>query len=166
MKKKPLDNDQLYAQLNERSRKYSAQLWQLPFAYVGILALGVQHIDKLTGCLRACTFLFLGIFSIGIFVHVGSINYYELRSVRGMQKLEEETDLSSGGSVWYLSFVQYVRVMLALASLVFFWNSVSWGSEYLQALVMIIVIPLLVFLWYKSYERERILRNEIRNHPE
>ena len=37
-----LARDKQYDQLNQRSRWYSSQMWYVPFAFVGIIALGID----------------------------------------------------------------------------------------------------------------------------
>jgi hypothetical protein len=108
-----------YDQLNQRSRWYSSQLWYVPFAYIGLVGLGLEKIDKLQPPLDSLAYLTLALFSVGVFVHIKSLKYYERRAVESLRELESGTTKSSGGSQWYLGFHFYMQVMLCLASYIF-----------------------------------------------
>ena len=112
-----------YEQLNQRSRWYASQLWYVPFAYLGLIGVGLEKILTLPQPLKSIALVFLGIFSIAVFAHVSSVKHYERLAVRQMRELEkdqsEEKAISQGGSCWYLSFAWYVRLMLVILTYVF-----------------------------------------------
>jgi len=115
--KRILDVDKQYEQLDERSRMYSPQLWYVPFAFVGMFALGI---DKLTALkeepLRAFAFIFLCLFSLAVYIHVTSLKFYERRCVLAMQRLEQPV-VSGAGEPWYLSFDTYSEFILIVGAL-------------------------------------------------
>ena len=118
-------------ELNRRSRWYSSQLWYVPFAYLGIVGLGVEKVSCLDHPLKNIAHAMLALFSLAVFVHICSLKYYERRVVKRMQDLEDPV-VSGGGSPWYMSFTFYLKVMLAGGSYGFawfIWNETEFGNS-------------------------------------
>ena len=154
-----------YEQLNLRSRWYSSQLWYIPFAYVGIVGIGLGKILTLPYPLNSLGLILLGIFSISVFVHVSAIKFYERRAVRSMQEMEDKL-ISGGGSPWYLSFAWYIKLMICLASYFFIAYGVHLVRITQTARCVILLIILLalsilyIFIVWKDHVRNRdLLRN-------
>jgi hypothetical protein len=77
-------------QLNERSRWYSSQAWQIPFAFLSLVVIAVETtMDKsrITG-----GSVFLVLFFIGLFViwHMISVAKGAERAVVSLKKIERE----------------------------------------------------------------------------
>ena len=104
-----------YEQLNERARWYSSQLWYIPFAYVGLVGMGIDKIFSLTIPFKGIALIFLGIFSLSVYVHVSALKYYERRAVRSMQQMETKP-ASGGASPWYVNFTWYTKLMILVAT--------------------------------------------------
>jgi len=115
-----LDRDKQYEQLNQRTRWYTSQVWYVPFAFIGILVVGIERINTLSGSLRSFAFLMLSFFSLSVFVHISSLKFYERKSILAMQQLEDPV-ISQGGSPWYLSFTTYMKLILAFCAVGFMW---------------------------------------------
>jgi hypothetical protein len=108
-----------YEQLNGRVRWYASQLWYIPFAYVGLLGIGINNISKLSYPLANIGYALLGLFSLAVFVHISSLKYYERRAVRSLQRMEKEIEHdpeSGGASKWYISFAFYIKAMILAAT--------------------------------------------------
>lgn len=156
-----------YEQLNQRSRLYSSQLWYIPFAYLGIVGIGLEKILQLSYPLNSLGLALFSIFSISVFVHVSSIKFYERRTVRSMQEIEDKP-ISGGGRPWYLSFDWYIRVMIGFASYFFFTHSVILMKETLtaQGVILGIIYSLLTILYIvivrQNHIRSRDLLKSIR----
>ena len=157
----------LYEQLNQRARLYSSQLWYVPFAYIGLVGIGMDKIPGWCQPLKSFGLIFMGIFSIAAFVHVSSIKHLERRAVKKMRELEGDSPASFGGSPWYLSFAWYFRLILILLS----YSFVAYGISllvilFLQSLwfwlPMIALSILYGFLIYKTYSLNKPLVKEIR----
>jgi hypothetical protein len=159
-----------YEQLNRRARLYSSQLWYVPFAYLGIIAVTLDKIPNLPQDLpnlRGFVLVFMGIFSIAVFVHISSIKYLERRAVKEMRKLEENDIISSGGGKWYLSFAWYIRLLLFVASYYFIAYGImqilsKYSSQYCW--VWIAIMTLTIFysiLIYKNHSLNKPLKDEI-----
>lgn len=159
-----------YEQLNQRSRWYSSQLWYIPFAYVGIVGIGLEKMLKLPYPLNSLGLILLGIFSISVFVHVSTIKFYERRAVRSMQNMEKEEEgksISGGGSPWYLSFAWYIKLMICIASYIF----IAYGiflvkmRQCERRLILVIILLDLtifyIFIVWKDHVRNRDLRKKI-----
>jgi len=156
-----LDKDRQYDQLNQRSRWYSAQLWYVPFAFVGIIALGIDKASAVPEPMKTFVFLILSFFSLAAFVHVKALKYYERRSVRAMQQLESPV-VSGGGSPWYMSFVLYIKIMLAIAVLGFFWGGTSSWPLWVRIIFAFCFALVLVAVWFSDQKRNDALLRDIR----
>jgi len=156
-----------YEQLNQRSRWYSSQLWYIPFAYLGIVGIGLEKILKLSYPLNSLGLVLFSIFSISVFVHVSSIKFYERRTVRSMQEIEDKP-ISGGGRPWYISFDWYIRLMIGFASYFFFAHSVLLMKKTLiaQGVILGIIYSLLTILYIvivrQNHIRSRDLLRSIR----
>ena len=159
-----------WEELNQRSRWYTAQLWYVPFAYVGIVGFAFDKIVNLPYPLNSFGLFLLGIFSIAVFVHVLALKFYERRAVSSMQEqeLEGSRTISGGGSQWYLSFTWYIKVMICFASYLF----TGWGlwlveatTTWQKALLWIPLLPLTILycvIFWQDHVRNRKLVEEIR----
>lgn len=156
-----------YEQLNQRSRSYAAQLWYVPFAYIGLVGLGLEKILNWCQPLKSFGLILMGIFSIAVFVHVSSIKYLERRAVKSMRELEENGPISTGGSRWYLSFAWYIRLILILLT----YSFIAYGISLLTIapfspffLIPMIALTILYgILIYKNHSKNKPLVNEIRD---
>ena len=160
-----LDSNKQYAELNQRTRWYTSQLWYVPFAFIGILALGIDKINSLVEPLRSFAFLMLSFFSLAVYVHVTSLKFYERRNILAMQQLEDPV-ISGGVSPWYLSFITYMKLILAFCFVAFPW---IWPIEFcliLRVGITGIFISLIVILWLCDRKRNKPILNAIRaNEP-
>lgn len=156
-----------YEQLNQRSRWYSSQLWYIPFAYLGIVGIGLEKILKLSYPLNSLGLVLFSIFSMSVFVHVSSIKFYERRTIRSMQEIEDKP-ISGGGRPWYLSFDWHIRLMIGFASYFFFAHSVFLMKKTLtaQGVILGIIYSLLTILYIvivrQNHIRSRDLLKSIR----
>ncbi|MBA7676827.1 hypothetical protein ES703_85072 [subsurface metagenome] len=156
-----LDKDKQYDQLNQRSRWYTKQIWHVPFAFIAIISLGIGKIDDIPERLKTVALLILSLFSLAAFVNVTALKYYERRAVRGMQQLEDPV-VSGGGSVWYMSFVLYIKIMLVIAAIGFLWvateNLVCW----LRFVLLICYASVVVKMWIFDWKRSKLFLKDIR----
>jgi hypothetical protein len=114
---------EILSQLNERSRFYTRHIWQVPFAYVAVIAWSIEKIPSVMKPYRGPLMIALSIFSLSVFVFVLHMKYYERRSVKALQDFEKEKGISEqawGASPWYMSFTWYIRLMLLIAIVSFF----------------------------------------------
>jgi len=75
-------------ELNNRARWYSSQLWQLPFAFLGITGLSLAtFIDKKPLFLALALFV-CSIFGLCICIHIMGILDGEKRAVNDLQDIE------------------------------------------------------------------------------
>lgn len=150
-----------YEQLNERSRWYSSQLWYIPFAYVGIVGLGIEKIQSLPHPLDTLAYLMLSIFSFAVYVHVVSLKFYERRAVRAIQAMENPV-VSGGGSPWHMSFASYMKIMLIIGSYAFLWTAAK--DQWLSVKIIGIIILTIGFLtvWIGDRRRTKSVLDDIR----
>ena len=156
-----------YQQLSERSGRYSSQLWQVPFAYIGLVGIGIDKILKLASPMKSIALFILGMFSLSVLVHITSIKYYERRTVRNMQEIENKP-ISSGGSPWHLSYIEYTKLMILFVTYSFFGYSIltldlapNWLPIVFTA-VFIILTALVLLIYRADYKRTKALLKAIR----
>ncbi|MFH1091602.1 MAG: hypothetical protein V1742_08530 [Pseudomonadota bacterium] len=161
----PLDINKQWEQLNQRTRWYTSQLWYVPFAFIGILALGIEKINSLSEPIRSFVFLMLSFYALSIYVHVSSLKFYERQNVLAMQKLENHV-ISRGGSPWYLSFTTYLKLFLAFCTVAFIYMwSINFPKILRVALIVISIVPI-VLLWLQDKKRNKPIIGEIRANQE
>ena len=156
-----LDKDKQYDQLNQRARWYSAQMWYVPFAFVGIISLGIGKINDVPKPLKTFALLMLSFFSLAAFVHVTALKYYERRAVRGMQQIEDPV-VSGGGSAWYMSFVVYINIMLVIAAIGFLWVATERVCCWLRVVLLACPAFVVVRVWISDWKRSRPVLKDIR----
>lgn len=156
-----VEDKETWKELNQRSRWYSSQLWYVPFAYIGIIGLGIEKLEKLDNLpfpLGNLAYLMMAFFSLAVFVHVCSLKFYERRAVLEMQKLENPV-VSGGASKWYMSFASYMKLMLVVGSYAFAGSACSKSRLSIDAecvlRVAVITVLSLVFGWVWSKDKCR-----------
>jgi len=112
-----VNDSDIYSQLNERSRFYTKHIWQVPFAYIVVVAWSVEKLPAISSPLRGFVTIGLGVFTISILVFVIHMKYYERRAVDALQKFDQN---ARGGSLWFMSFAWYIRALLILSVYSFF----------------------------------------------
>ena len=154
-----IDPNKQYEQLNQRSRWYSSQLWYVPFAFVGIISLGIGNIAEVPEYLKTLVLLMFSLFSLSAFVHVSSLKYYERKAVWDLRKLKLGS--ASGGAAWYMSFVFYIKIMFIVATIGFFWvGTQDWECWWLR-IVRIVLLAVIIFTVYKVWRSDHIRNQSI-----
>lgn len=164
-----VDDAQRYSELNERSRFYTRHIWQVPFAYVAIIAWAIEKLPNISPPLRGVVAIGLGVFTMSVLVFVTHMKYYERRAVASLQELEQDKKgKAGGGSPWFISFPWYVRLMLVFAVYAFF----IVGSAYIfcaqyrllvgSLVALLLTIPVVYILRY-DWIRSKPLIDKIRN---
>jgi len=77
------------SQLNERCRWYSSQLWQIPFAFLTLLALTTGTVIEKTKLAIGLTLLVVGCIGIAVIFHMRGLSDGERRAVLNLQKIED-----------------------------------------------------------------------------
>jgi hypothetical protein len=102
-------------ELNNRSRWYSGQLWHIPFAYVGLVAVAIGNvIDKQSSYIGATLFA-CGILGLLVFWHMWLIKDGERRAVENLRQVE--IDLSLKPTVEYKGYTKPFFIGVALVAL-------------------------------------------------
>ncbi len=159
-------------QLNERSRFYTRHIWQVPFAYIAVIAWAIEKVPLIQEQYRGPLMIGLGIFSLSVLVFVVHMKYYERRAVKALQDFEQEKGISGragGASPWYMSFVWYIRLILLIAVAAFFLLGLlhlslpdSWWKLVALLLAACLLALLLAAILIYDGKRSRELINEIR----
>ena len=117
----PSDSEALrtqLAELNTRARHYGSQVWQIPFAYVGIVGVVVSQVaDKSTGTIRAAL---IGGFVFGILalVHLASMLDGNRRAVTHIRRVEQALTLRltvEYRPIWYVGPLAGIVLVTAAA---------------------------------------------------
>lgn len=93
------------AELNVRARAYTSQLWQIPFAYIGIVGVALAQVaDKGPGVLAA-TFLCGGLFGTAVLIHMTAMLEGTKRAVAHILQVESGLGLEQTARyrpVWHI----------------------------------------------------------------
>ena len=81
-------------ELNNRSRWYSGQLWYIPFAYFGLVALTVGNVGFKEPKFIGLSLLYCGIIGVFVFWHMISIRDGEKRAVENLRAVEGKLHLN------------------------------------------------------------------------
>ena len=84
-----------YAELNNRSRWYGSQLWQLPLAYALFSAVSASSIAGKQEAWLPVSFLVIGVTGLLLFVHMREIYASQKRAVLHMQEIEDALCLTA-----------------------------------------------------------------------
>ena len=102
------DPDTLRAQLvelNNRGRQYGAQIWQVPFAYVGIVGVVLAQVaDKASETIYVAS-LCGALFGVLVFLHLTSMANGTKRAVLNLQDVEAKLGLTPTAQYrpfWYI----------------------------------------------------------------
>jgi hypothetical protein len=103
--KKP-DHDVLKVQLSElnsRSRWYSSQLWQVPFAYLGLTGVIVANLVDESPSILSLGLIVSAIFGVLVYIHILGMRDGEKRAVIGLKNIENELNLPPAAeyNTWY-----------------------------------------------------------------
>lgn len=150
--------EKLYEQINQRSRWYSSQIWYIPFAFIGLTGIILGNIAKFDSPLKTTIYFILCFLSISVFVHVASLKYHERRSVSALKKLESELlNISGRGTIWYMSFVNYIKMLTMISSYLFL--NVGLKMMEINGKICIVTNVFLSFLYFFII-KEDIKRNK------
>lgn len=133
-----------YVELNNRSRWYTSQAWQIPFAYLAIVNVTIGVVVA-----KEEKWLAIALFAlafIGVFVAVQSYLTIEgiRRAVDGMQKLEDQLALpwkaQNTGNYWPLTILLFIVPPLLFIAGV--WVAGLWNRQGLMIAVTLIGMAL------------------------
>lgn len=128
--------DVQYEQLNERSRMYTTQLWQIPGLYLALSAWTVEHFNLLESMPNGGASLVMAFVTLVVWVFVSQLKFLERRAVDQMRLLEGKP-ASTGVTRFFFSYIWYVRTLLVLASFWYLCTAIRyisvvapWRSEF------------------------------------
>ena len=111
--------------------------------------------------LKNIAYLLLSFFSFAVYVHVSSLKYYERRAVRAMQAMENPV-VSGGGSLWYMSFTTYIKIMLIIGSYSFLWTAVKNQDSIVLWTGVIVLTIFFGTVWLSDWKRTKPVLFDIR----
>jgi len=80
-------------ELNNRSRWYSSELWQVPFAYLGLSGLVIGQVADKASRYLSLAFGASAVFGIFVIVHMHRLRGSERRAVKNLQDTERALNL-------------------------------------------------------------------------
>ena len=107
------------AELNSRSRWYSSQLWQVPFAYLGITCVVLAGLANKNPKILAFGLIAAGLFGICVSIHMYGMRDGERRAVRNLQKIERVLKLEPTAEDKYRTYVLPLQLAVVLATIVY-----------------------------------------------
>lgn len=111
------------AELNSRSRLYSSQLWQLPFAYLGLTGIVLAGFADNTSLRLAVALFACGIFGLCVVFHMCGMRDGERRAVDDLQEIEGKLYLEETAEYKPLLYVVPLQVAVIGAMIVYFAGS-------------------------------------------
>lgn len=119
------------AELNTRSRTYTAQIWQIPFAYIGIAGVVLaQLVDKPAPMIRVAL-VSIAVFGMLVFVHFTSMVNGVRRAVANIRETERLLHLRETAEYrfgWYILPLGLV-IVLSTGAAVFGAYLLWWPSS-------------------------------------
>jgi len=103
------------SELNNRSRWYASQRWQVPFAYITITALAVANSGAKPSIRLTCVLWASAIFGVCVILHWFAMLDGLSRAVRNLQSIERSLSLDVTARV-KPSYVLLLAVALVLAT--------------------------------------------------
>jgi hypothetical protein len=104
-------------ELNNRSRWYSAELWQIPFAYLGLTGLIIVQIADKTPRHLGIAFITAALFGVFVIIHMFKIRKHETRAVEHL--IETEAALHLPPTVKSSSGLKVFQIAILLAVIAF-----------------------------------------------
>jgi hypothetical protein len=86
----------MLVELNKRSRWYSSELWQVPFAYLGLSGALIMSVVEKQPSYLCLAFLASTIFGIFVLIHMHRIRKNERRSIDNIEAVEAALGLPAG----------------------------------------------------------------------
>jgi hypothetical protein len=112
------DKDSLQRQLTElniRARWYSSQLWQVPFAYLGLTGLAVSNAVGKSSSHLPLIFWTCAVFGVCVIVHMTGMRDGEHRAVLNIQEVEDALHLKRTVKYKPLTYGVPLQLMVILA---------------------------------------------------
>jgi hypothetical protein len=106
-------------ELNNRSRWYSAELWQIPFAYLGLTGLIIVQIADKTPRHLGLAFITAAVFGVFVIIHMFKIRKHEIRAVEDLQETEAKLNLKPTAKSSSGLKVFQIAVLLAVIAFAF-----------------------------------------------
>jgi hypothetical protein len=117
------DKDALLRQLtelNQRGRWYSSQLWQVPFAYLGLTGLAVANATGKNSCYLPLIFWACSAFGVCVLVHMHGMRDGERRAVVNIQETEDALYLKRTVEYKSRTYTVPFQIAVSLAILGYF----------------------------------------------
>ena len=113
--KEPLDDAKIaqFTELNNRGRWYSSQLWQVPFAYLGITAVAVAQAAEKSPRFLPLALFGCAVFGVCVLVHFRGMMDGEKRAVEDLIKVERD-DLHLRPTTEYKSQIYVLPLMFIM----------------------------------------------------
>jgi len=104
-------------ELNNRSRWYSSQLWQLPFTYLAVTAIAIANLEGQNRCIIGLSFLAAFLLVVFVALLMKGILDGEKRAVKNL--IEVEKKLALPATAEYRKYTQPLFIVVILATLIF-----------------------------------------------
>lgn len=134
---KPTDDtlrDQL-GHLNERSRWYSTQLWQIPFAYLGITGVALASFDKPSRETLMVASFAAGVFGGLVVLHSYWIKRGEALAIRKLRATEEKLGLSAQERAEDFSWDVISMMIITIAATLFYFGLGIYAGFWMSSLI-------------------------------
>jgi hypothetical protein len=103
-------------ELNSRSRWYATQLWQVPFAYLGVTGVVITSALDKKSTFLPCIFFASAIFGVFVARHAAGITDGLRRSVTNLQHAEEKLHLPRTAEYKPEVYTDSLRITVVIAT--------------------------------------------------
>ena len=112
-------------ELNNRSRWYSSQLWQIPFAYIGITGVSLASLAVTCSKILALALIIAGVLGICVLVHFSGIKDGEKRAVEHLINIEQQlksqtAEYKPKKYIWPLKLMLIITILFYFAMGIYF----------------------------------------------
>jgi hypothetical protein len=120
---KPNTTDALRTQLtelNSRSRWYTSQLWQVPFAYLAITGVGLAGLANKSHTIFAIALIAAAVFGGCALMHLVGMLDGVRRAVKNLKKVEKKLELDP--TVKYRSFYEWPLLLVLILAIALYFS--------------------------------------------
>ena len=121
-------------ELNNRSRAYTAQIWQVPFAYVGIVGVVLAQLADKDPRVKAVAMAAAAAFGVPVLIHLTSLANGCRRAVENIRAVERKlylTETAQYRPAWYIAPLigsVILTVLFCSAGAIYLFDSATKGA--------------------------------------
>jgi hypothetical protein len=104
------------AELNARSRAYTAQVWQIPFAYLGIVGVVLAQVADKPAIVVMIALFSAAAFGLFVLIHLIAMTHGIRRAVENIVKVEGQLGLPATAQYRFWSYIMPLAMVVTSIS--------------------------------------------------